>query len=374
MTINDILSLEKLNLPLKLSNDDFIKSLTIELRSYTSTLNSISGNNPFIDITKSEVEKVKKLSDSIIKVFSYYLDGKVTSAYNSFKFLMKSIESELTSIRLEDRKHNLVGIENMYRLRTSDKSRLSQQEMFHVPYSQRRKVNSYRFSIPGLPSLYLGSSSYICWEELSRPLLDNLHISKFSFSEEYKYNLLNISLNNKLLLTYLEKYPENNIDDSSVYKALLNSIKTFLLLWPFIASCHIKVKEPTQPFKPEYILPQILMQYIVNDEGYDGVLYSSTRTEANKVHPSKCINLAIPAKKQQNKNEYCIDLVDKFRMTDPVSIKFYRTIIHKGLASYDPYDFEIVPGLGYHYLLSDFGYIEKAVNDLNLNQLAQTIK
>lgn len=48
--------------------------------------------------------------------------------------------------------------------------------MLHLPFPMRGKTGNYRFSIPGIPSLYLGNSSYACWLELGRPA-------------EYKFNV-----------------------------------------------------------------------------------------------------------------------------------------------------------------------------------------
>ena len=57
----------------------------------------------------------------------------------------------------------------LYKARVAESNYLfSQDEMFHIPYEKRNKIGNQRFSVSGLPCLYLGSSSYICWEELGR--------------------------------------------------------------------------------------------------------------------------------------------------------------------------------------------------------------
>lgn len=52
-------------------------------------------------------------------------------------------------------------------------------DIFHVPFEKRRLVGNQRYSIAGLPCLYLGSSIWICWEELGRPPLDSVWVSRF---------------------------------------------------------------------------------------------------------------------------------------------------------------------------------------------------
>ena len=58
---------------------------------------------------------------------------------------------------------------NLYRMRIS-KETLSKEKMFHVPFNMREKVSSARFSIPGFPCLYLGTSLEVCWNEIKRSL------------------------------------------------------------------------------------------------------------------------------------------------------------------------------------------------------------
>ena len=41
------------------------------------------------------------------------------------------------------------------------------QEMLHIPLNQRDKVTTQRFSVPGTPCLYLGTSSYNIWRDRS---------------------------------------------------------------------------------------------------------------------------------------------------------------------------------------------------------------
>ena len=56
---------------------------------------------------------------------------------------------------------------------------LSQQEFFHIPFNLRGKVKTQRFSIPGFPSLYLGTTIYVCWEELNRPNINEFQANFF---------------------------------------------------------------------------------------------------------------------------------------------------------------------------------------------------
>src|SRR5205823_638449 len=52
-------------------------------------------------------------------------------------------------------------------------------DLFHIPFNSRHLITNQRYSFPGLPCLYLGQSLYVCWEELGRPDLNGVVISRF---------------------------------------------------------------------------------------------------------------------------------------------------------------------------------------------------
>lgn len=51
--------------------------------------------------------------------------------------------------------------------------------MLHHPFKLRGKTGNYRFSIPGVTSLYLANSSYGCWIEMGRPSEHDFNVSPF---------------------------------------------------------------------------------------------------------------------------------------------------------------------------------------------------
>ena len=56
-----------------------------------------------------------------------------------------------------------------FRFRCGNNYDYSINDLFHIPYSKRTLVNNYRYSIAGHPSLYLGQSTFVCWNELRKP-------------------------------------------------------------------------------------------------------------------------------------------------------------------------------------------------------------
>ena len=57
--------------------------------------------------------------------------------------------------------------------------------MFHIPFNKRGKVETQRYSAPGYPCLYLGSSVNACWEELGQPRFDDMMVSRFVVKEAF---------------------------------------------------------------------------------------------------------------------------------------------------------------------------------------------
>ena len=78
----------------------------------------------------------------------------------------------------------------MYKCRENAKLfHFTKDEMFHIPYDKRNLVGNQRYSLFGLPCLYLGGSSYICWEELGRKDFSTTNYSGYSLKKliEEKY-------------------------------------------------------------------------------------------------------------------------------------------------------------------------------------------
>ena len=101
----------------------------------------------------------------LINVIDQYLSGCQSSAFESFyKLFLTNVDSLRTDT-----------IENescLYRMRLGKNGYeefTSNEEMFHIPFQYNHIVANERFSMSGFPSLYLGSSVYVCWEEMRCP-------------------------------------------------------------------------------------------------------------------------------------------------------------------------------------------------------------
>src|SRR5260370_14148207 len=49
------------------------------------------------------------------------------------------------------------------------------------------------------------------------------------------------------------------------------------ICWPLLAACSISVLHPMEPFISEYVLPQLLLQWVRQSSELHGIRYFSTR-------------------------------------------------------------------------------------------------
>ena len=201
----------------------------------------------------------------------------------------------------------------------------SGEELFHVPFEKRHLVSNQRYSIAGLPCLYLGSSAWVCWEELGRPDLDKVFISQFRIAKKMKVLDFHVTPRDLCQAFYQRHHILRN--RSSQELETFNNfsknfptfdarfVESYIRLWPLIAACSVKRSMVQGSFFPQYIVPQMLLQWIRQENEIDGVRYFSTLTPrgAFAFH-----NYAFPVRDIKHEGR-CSYLQDKFRLTDPVS-------------------------------------------------------
>lgn len=169
-------------------------------------------------------------------------------------------------------------------------------ELFHIPFDKRHLVSTQRYSIPGYPALYLGGDFFTSWCELDRPMLECLSYAKFKFKQRFSF--LDLGLPYKADSTLWEKY-------------------SLCAMYPLLMACMVRVKHANAVFKPEYLMPQLMMK-LVRDYGahLQGIAYMS-----NKM-PVKCNlyswtsrNLVVCVYNTLCKSGYDKDLASKMQMT-----------------------------------------------------------
>ena len=151
------------------------------------------------------------------------------------------------------------------------------------------------------------------------------------------------------------------------------------MTWPLIASCSIQVNDYTDNFKPEYIIPQFLLQWARDNKEIDGIRYSSTHIERNSLKGhSGLSNLVLPVKENKEKG-FCNELTSTFNTTETISwqlIEFanggqtyiYSIDEQKVLDRRVP-KIEIIKGIQSNYSATSFGKLERFLNNLNTKEI-----
>jgi hypothetical protein len=174
----------------------------------------------------------------------------------------------------------------------------------HVPFTQRSRSSFGRFSLPGIPCIYLSDSK----ETASAELKDLGKGKKRWYSEFYSQ---------KDLLFYDVHIPSvADIKEMNQYDKFRS-----LLTYPIKLMCSKKTNRDSGMFHEEYFIPQILcFVLLVSKEekfSYKGISYSSTLQPGG-------INYIIPA--YYEGNEPCMDktsewVKETFNISAPIMYK-----------------------------------------------------
>lgn len=257
---------------------------------------------------------VDQLCTSLLKILDHVYAGKLIDAYNVLKGMMDQLEKDLTFNKFPDDDYHF------YRARTIIEQPITTaDEMFHVPFEERHKLKTNRYSVPGLPCLYLSNSVLTCWAELNQPPLEKIVVSRFRTSDRLNYlNLIPDYQWFRDSLYRIQRSPEQRSAQASHYTVkswLPRTIKVFPLLY----LCYRKVQHQEAAFKPEYIFPQLLMQWLLKKKEYHGIRYMSTKCEPSGDHNNVFINYAIPVRSVKA-TKYCDSLSRQFTVTAPLQL------------------------------------------------------
>jgi hypothetical protein len=363
MGIKELLNSKYLDLPKVWNNsfDSYYDYLVLIFTDFENELNKLKGSE---EITKSIISNIRNSNDlakTILNVIEEYYKGKTYNAYDLFKKeLIKQgkLFENLYKSPFWESTH-----EYLYRFRKGDFKEKTRKDIFHTPFQDRHKVKTSRYSIPGLPCLYLGGSLYICWEEMDRINFDDVRMARFS-AEDY---LLNKVLDLGFRPNHLYDIWENNIARS---KFKDDFVLSQIIFWPLIASCSIEVRDKDDPFKPEYIIPQLLMQWISENDNIYGIRYFSVRAKGSFDDYQTFLNYVFPVKSFKSKG-YCDKLINRFKFTIPFNWRLLdlQKNPKKGNCINENSKIRLEVGNSLNYGGTEFGEKEKILNAKRLQKL-----
>lgn len=276
--------------------ETYIKNLETQLKKYRVFLYSELQNR----LTKLDYQILDKINESIIVATKLYLNGKSGEAYNEIhKVLLYS------SLSCDEMVYNLNNRNTLIRMRKSIVPLYKREDLFHIPFSQRHRVSKQRYSIDGLPCMYLAGCAYTAWLELGRPSFNELWASAFRAIKDIP--VLDLC------------YRLDGINEVFDEKMQLSSkSKAQLLFYPFVLATSYKTKYPFSPFHEEFIISNILLQWVMENNKFTGIRYLSTKIEKCDIEKLwMTANIVLPPKGNDEKVEYDKDLCQNFEMTVP---------------------------------------------------------
>ncbi|MEM9829240.1 MAG: hypothetical protein AAF944_01305 [Bacteroidota bacterium] len=266
---------------------------------------------------KEVIKRQEEIVGGLIKTIDLYLQGHTFRAYNCLDTVLKQIPQLGGNSEFSIGEHYRAAI-----LTEEEKKRsfgkVPLERLFHIPFEKRGIVKNHRYSISGVPSLYLSGSLYTCAKEIN---WDNKDRELFYFIQLREKQRMS------LRLRFLNIDWDHNTRSYS-YKGMED---WHLLRWPLVAMCNIKVKNQRDTFKPEYIVPQLVYQWVNNNHEYAGIKYNSTHIDPfnSRHYGGGFYNLAL-ATKDYKRSGFCSQLASFFETTQPMSIAEALTIDKAG--------------------------------------------
>lgn len=290
--------------------NDFLQDIRVAFEKYINLVSSIDC------ITGDEPLDVVELCAKLTEVIKLCYDGRKGKAFDEFRTIMNGnseVEGLFSSIDWVD----INAGELFYRARKrKPEENFSIQDMFHIPLNKRGIVSQQRFSSSGYPCLYLGNSVYSCWEELQRPLLNELLLSAFKVRHTFRVFDMRLPGDS-------DYYPER----------ITHTIKRI----PLVLACGFAVNSYDDKFKPEYIIPQMLVETIIDNNriitqreksAIDpdviwGVLYTSTHVSDDFPYNKFDLkNIVLPVIESDNPSNYCYCLASLFDISLPLCYEY----------------------------------------------------
>ena len=183
----------------------------------------------------SDQGRIKALCEGLIDALEHRLAGRVLEASTTINTMMGTVRPLLVALN-----SNATRLGPLYRSRTDERpANLGRRDLYHIPNHLRHLVATQRYSVPGVPMLYLGSTSYVCWEELGRPPLEQVSSMAYHLVEPEQVRILNLAQGPAVL----RHFGDLDESDDRVRSRILPYLRAAISMWPVQFACSIRVHE-----------------------------------------------------------------------------------------------------------------------------------
>lgn len=315
-------------LPIKIIYDkEYYRKLKQILGKYCNYVNKID------ELEDSCKDNVKNNSEKIIKCIEQYYNADIVGAqkrvseilkkYQQSKFIVNQLDKNYAfrgiaaeELHISDDSHNdamykeMLESEFYYFKARIKHDNLKRNDMLHIPFNKRNITTTQRYSMAGVPCLYLASTSFGAWIEMGRPASNVFNVSAYKLPGDL--NILNLC-----------QFPEFIEGSSSTISKTdeFNNLSQFIEIFPLVIATSFSVAEQGRTFKSEYIVSQLVMQ-TVKELGLDGVAYLSKKIDDLYAYPY-AVNLAIIIPENMLCDDLYWDRAKEVELTTPIKFSSF---------------------------------------------------
>ena len=339
--------LRKISLPKRYFGGDFViaEKYEEEKTSFFESFEQCDGsefsepNHQKAAAVLSDIRQAIEQNFAFISaVLTHHENADPKAAQIAFDALMENIKDDLFIGTIDDWTRIIVGDKSYYtgfritrgneffRVRPvesfSNEIGDNADELFHIPISKRQNASNARFSLAGFPSLYLSTMLPLAWQETGYPI--KYYYSEYQYEYKYDDSLKNREVANEL--QFVSLYSPNEIvrwgaaTKYNNFDLWLKVIARYIKTYPLMLACSFVNASGHAPYKQEYIIPQMLMQWIQrNSDTVQGITYF-TCLDTSAVTDGWCAyNIALPALPPHDNKKYSVMLKERFRWSRPIA-------------------------------------------------------
>jgi hypothetical protein len=309
--IQDFLRSDTAALPRMRPDTEFLNYMMSITNKYIEGIDNL---NPKCHLCRRILERrdeISLLSRHISGAIRHYLSGQPSQAYSDMAQILDKATNTIESLYSIPISND--AVRPLYRMVKNGLKAVDKSWLFHCPFNLRHNVGQHRYGIPGFPCLYLGGSIQVCQSESRVSDLDLKGVAIGRFEVRSPIKILNFAYRPSFFAaaaggSALRAEGEN--------PDLEQLIIDYSICWPLIASASLQTLHDGRPFVYEYIIPQLILQWIMRSSDCDGIRYFSTRMVPDDSSMWATTNYVFPAKIPGNKRHFSQPLINKFSLTD----------------------------------------------------------
>lgn len=320
MNIGELFNSPEMRLPRDRNDEDYFRYLKNCFETYGASIDALSPVSGLCNRILGNRAQIKDLCNQILSAVQHYLDGTPSVAYDELEKGIRFVATNLNTLKSRPISDTTIGA--LYRIARVKSGPVPPSRLFHAPFQLRHKVAQHRYGIPGFPCLYLGDSLELCKSELriASNRLRSVAVAQFGVRDGIDANVLDFGLRPAFLAQIaLGRQIEDGKPRGKPNPDLEAFLADYVTCWPLMAASSIKVLHDGDPFVHEYIVSQIILQWLMQNSDVDGIRYFSTRFNPEPTSLKGTLNYVFPGVHNGGPYQgFSIKLKNMFELSDPI--------------------------------------------------------